>query len=482
MLSTLFRWELRALRRDPACWTALTLAVLALAFALLNGHRWRAQLDLTLATAAQRDLTARAEARTAAARLDATADTSVPPSRDPRTPAGYAGYGMAHFATLPAAPLAALTVGQSDLLPSKLQLVPAALPTLAANSEPENPRRLLLGRFDAAFAIIFLTPLFIIALAHALLAGERERGTLALLLTQPLTLRTLFVGKLAPRVLLALLLLALLAAAFLLFPPASRLSSSGLAASAAPRLALWLAVALAYGAFWFALSAAVVTRPGGTATHAVTLTAGWLAFALLIPAGINLAVKTLHPVPSRIELILALRAATDSATSEQSKLLAAYYEDHPEFAPANQVAGAAADANALRLASTAKIERDLAPVLARYESQLARQQSLVARLAFLSPALLAQSALADAAGTGTARHAAFVRQAVAHHAELRAFFNPRILRREKFTAWDDVPPFRYAEESTRTAATRIAPPLLALAAAALALTAFAWRTLRHTTL
>jgi ABC-2 type transport system permease protein len=201
---------------------------------------------------------------------------------------------------------------------------------------------------------------------------------------------------------------------------------------------------------------------------------------LLVPAGISLAVKTLHPVPSRIDLILALRSATDAATAERSKLLAAYYEDHPEFAPAGQAAGAAEDANAIRVVSAAKIERDLAPVLAGYQSQLARQQSLVEKLSFLSPALLAQSALADAAGTGSARHHAFLRQAVAHHAELRAFFNPRILRKEKFTAWDDVPPFRYVEESARAVALRVAPALLGLLLAATALTVWAASTLRRT--
>ena len=86
----------------------------------------------------------------------------------------------------------------------------------------------------------------------------------------------------------------------------------------------------------------------------------------------------------------------------------------------------------------------------------------------------------DAAGTGSARHHAFLQQAVAHHAELRAFFNPRILRREKFTAWDDVPPFSYVEESARAVALRVAPALLGLLLAATALTVWAASTLRRT--
>ena len=296
MFATVFRWEIRALRRDPACWAVVVFAVAAIAFALFNGARWLAHVDTVAAAAAARDASVRVEARALAAQIDAKTQPAPFITRDPRSAFGYANGVMAHYAVLPATPLAALAAGQSDLLPSVLPLAPASLPSLAGGSEPENPHRLLIGRFDAAFAIVFLMPLVIIALTYALLAGERERGTLALLLAQPLTLRSLLSAKLAPRLLLVLGLLGLLVALFVLTVPRG----------AGPRLALWLAVALLYTAFWFAVSAAVTVRRGTSATHAVTLAATWLALTMLLPAAINLAVKTLAPMPSRIELILAL--------------------------------------------------------------------------------------------------------------------------------------------------------------------------------
>jgi ABC-2 type transport system permease protein len=476
VFSTLFRWELRSLRRDPACWLGLALALAALAFALLNGTRWRAHLERVQSAAASADTRARTEARALAARLDAMPDPAVTAFRDPRDPSGYANRQMAHFATLPATPLAALSTGQSDLLPSVIPLSPGADPALAGSTEPENPHRLLLGRFDAAFVVVHLAPLLIIALTYALVAGERERGTLALLLAQPLSLRALLLGRLAPRVLLATALLATLAAAFLLLSPSSPLSVSP---SSSSRLALWLATAAAYGAFWFALAVAVAVRPGSAAKHALALVALWLGFVVLAPAAINLAVKTLARVPSRLDLVLAMRTATDAASADRSKVLAAFYEDHPELAPKGTAA--AEDFTLLRVATTARVERDLAPVLARYEEQLARQQSLVARLALLSPALLAHTALAEAAGTGLARHRDFFRQAVAHHGELRAFFHPRIARKEKFTAYDAVPAFRHTDESAATVATRVGPALVALLLAAAALAAGASRSLRRAT-
>jgi ABC-2 type transport system permease protein len=117
-------------------------------------------------------------------------------------------------------------------------------------------------------------------------------------------------------------------------------------------------------------------------------------------------------------------------------------------------------------------------VLAHYADQLARQQTLVERLQYLSPALLAQSALANAAGTSSARHSWFFRQAIAHHAELRAFFETPALRKEKFAAWDDVPPFRYSEEPIPAVAARVAAAIGVLLLAALALGLLSWLGLR----
>ncbi|XSC47622.1 ABC transporter permease subunit [Bradyrhizobium sp. RDT10] len=197
MFKTVFRWELRALRLDLAFWAVLTFGIVALGFALVNGERWRSHLDGVRAAAAQQDISARATARATAQRINSGQQPSS--FFDPRNSLVYANYLMSHSAVLPATPIAALAVGQSDLLPSALPLAPGRLPSVADGSEPENPHRLLIGRFDPAFAVIFLFPLLIIGMSYALLAGERERGTLALLLAQPLTMQALFVGKIVPR-------------------------------------------------------------------------------------------------------------------------------------------------------------------------------------------------------------------------------------------------------------------------------------------
>jgi ABC-2 type transport system permease protein len=67
------------------------------------------------------------------------------------------------------------------------------------NNDIENPSHLLSGHFDLAFVIVYLFPLLIFALSYNLLSAEREIGTLRLLMSQPLALRTLVPGKVLVR-------------------------------------------------------------------------------------------------------------------------------------------------------------------------------------------------------------------------------------------------------------------------------------------
>jgi ABC-2 type transport system permease protein len=57
----------------------------------------------------------------------------------------------------------------------------------------------------------------------------------------------------------------------------------------------------------------------------------WLLFVVLLPSSINAVASTLYPVPSRVEYIQSLREASEGEVAERSRLMAAFYEDHPEF-------------------------------------------------------------------------------------------------------------------------------------------------------
>lgn len=456
--------------RDPACRFALALIGLALALALHQGVRWYEHLRGLGVSAARVEADVAARSRALAAALDQAPNPLITPTRDPRNPYGFAHFQMQHTIVLPPTSLAALTTGQSDLLAQTLALTPGTPPSRIGLAEPDNPRRLLVGAFDPTFVVVALIPLFVIALTYGLVSSDRERGVLALVLAQPVTPRRLLVSRLLPRILLVITVL--------LAVPVGSVAHFGVANVEVVSLLLWMGVALAYAAFWFALSVAIAVRRGSSAGHALVLASLWLVLTVVIPAGVSLLAKTAFPVPSRMELILAMRAASDEISAKASQLLADYYEDHPEFAPQP---GAPTEFAAVRLITDQRLDEALAPVMSHYQQRLEAQQRFVGSLQVLSPALLAQHGLSEAAGTGRTRHDEFLRQASAHHLALRAFFNPRILRKERFDAWDRVPRFEFVEPARAQVARGVLVPIAGLVLLTVACALWAGRSLRALT-
>ena len=203
---------------------------------------------------------------------------------------------------------------------------------LFAGDELDNPTNLLAGSFDVAFVIVFLYPLLILALGYNLLSGEKESGTLALTLAQPISLTRLATAKILARggVVLALTTVLTLVAAV---AAGVDLGTPGALSS----LASYFGVIAVYGLFWFSLALLVNAFGRASATNVVILAGAWLTLALIIPSATALVATTLYPVPSRVEMIQAMRVAGREASERGSQLLGAYFADHPELAPEGAV-------------------------------------------------------------------------------------------------------------------------------------------------
>jgi ABC-2 type transport system permease protein len=156
-----------------------------------------------------------------------------------------------------------------------------------------------------------------------------------------------------------------------------------------------------------------------------------------------------------------MRVASDEANAEGSTLLARYYEDHPELATGD-AQQAMNDFNMVRVAVGAEVERRVRPVLNRYTEQLSAQQQIVGRARFLSPAVLMQDILNDIAGTGTARHRAFMQQVESFHARWREYFVRLVFQRARLNDFSDIPRFIFAEETSAIVAGRVAVSMLGL--------------------
>jgi ABC-2 type transport system permease protein len=364
VLARILRHEWRALRTDSTLLVLTAVFGVSIGYGVWNGAGWLALQQQALADAQREEQQRHAEFEAEIVRIDSSG-AQVSPFADPRLAANAGRRTASRYAAMPPAPLAAFSVGQSDLLPSYFKMTTDAKETLLAATELENPTRLLLGRFDLAFVVIYLYPLLILALSYNLLSVEKEQGTLALLLSQPLPLGTLVLGKVALR---AVVFLALVGGSALLLSLLAglRLSSP----DALTRFGAWGLILTCYGAFWFALAVAVAARGEASATNAALLAGAWLVLVVLVPSAFNLLATTLYPVPSRVEMVQAVRAASDRANAQGARLLGKFYEDHPELA-AGSPEQAQTDFNAIRIAVADEVERRTRPLIERYDRQLA---------------------------------------------------------------------------------------------------------------
>ena len=450
---TVIRNEWRLLMADRPLRIALGLFALLLVYALANGVVWTRFQESTVEVARAGNVERALAIEQELTDIENGAEPASPFS-DPRLPNVLGGRRGRHTAVLEPGPLTALAVGQSDLLPYYYDVnIYTNESSFHQNGEVESPLNLMVGRFDLAFVVVYLLPLLVLALSFNVLSEEREQGTLALTLSQPVSARGVVAAKLAFRALLVVgMVLAVSLAGILV---AGDFGDPG-------RVLLWCAAVVAYALFWFVLAAWVNSLRRSSAWNATVLVGAWLVLVVVLPAAINIAAGLLHPLPSRVQMVTAQREASNEAVNQRSELLARYLEDHPEMAE-----GVVADEpglGALAWAATDAVNRRLEEVTAEHDASRAEQIALVRRYRFLSPALLAQEVLIDAAGTGDARFAAFQSQVRAFAERWREFFVPAILASEQMnaSALSDVPRFRLADEASADVVRRAGVPLAVL--------------------
>jgi ABC-2 type transport system permease protein len=483
------RHEWRALRADRTAWLVIGMFAAMIGFAVFNVaatlHRQQQAEQQNIS--AEEKKFRRFQAEAAEIERQGALKGERPPQFEPdMVKAPSANYGPRDALYVwawnalkivpPPGPLMPLAVGQSDLYPSSYKLgLEGRLEWQARGrvvQQTENPLIALASRFDLAFVVLYLYPLLILAISFNLVAGERENRTLALLLSQPISLRTLVVAKTLVRA--ALIFGCVIGfSIFFLFLSGTDFSQIGNLG----RLALWSVAVLAYGSFWFALAVAANALGRSSATTALVLAIAWLMFLFLIPSIINFTATGLYPAPPRIAYINQVRTEENDARNRRRELVAQYLNEHPELAPyrwtvENVGVGYPLVPESMpMLIEGLEIQRRLAPIISHYEGQLQRQQSFINNTCFLSPPILMQGMLYDLAGTGRARYEHFLRQVNAFNKEWRDFFCPMQFRRQMVNAadYERFPRFSYHEESPGQVARRTVAPLTVLLLLPLAL-------------
>ncbi len=463
-LLTVARTEARLLRADRTAFWASVVFLAATAYALASGL----SLRIERAEAARAVLTADAERWTEG---QAEADSIEQAMQaeglpldtyewGPRSPRGVRSpYAVGMFygrnVTTEPTPLSALAVGQADLYPASHRVTAGNRIAVGSSEALTSPLRLAAGAFDLAFVLLYLLPLLALALGYDLTASERERGTLRLVLAQPVSRRALVAGKLLARGgLLALLVIVATTAGFVL------------AGGDLGRWALWTVVALLYGLFWLGLAAAVDARGRSAASNAVVLAVCWLGLGVLFPAAVTLLASQMHPAPTRATFVAATRTAEADVRQRGTEPVAQFLADHPEMADAmdDDVSESFA---VMAIARDALVAEAVGPVVTQFAERRAQQTTFVRTVGALSPTVLAHAAFLDLAGTGDAQQQRALDAVEAYQERWRAHFEPLVFADTPFRAADYpyAPQFEPSPETSGEAVRQAAGPLLGLALA-----------------
>ena len=408
MMKTL-RFELRLVLQSR-----LALGALALLLALSSLAVWSG-------------LQAVAAQRAALARVSASHQAEVGAIREKYASgadAGSVAYYTPHLTVNPPLPLAFAAIGQRDLQPAALRVRLLGLHSQLYESEAINPELAMAGRFDFSFLLVYLAPLFIIALMHDLVTGEREAGRLRLL--SSLTGRTAALWQRRIGLRYALVWLALL------LPFAAGVAVAGAGAAALGQVAL---VASFYLLFWFGLAAWVAARALTSSSSAAILLACLVGLAMIVPTAIDAAIGRAVPVSKGVELSLAQRQAVHGGWDLPKPVtFEKFFRTHPEWKDTPSVAGRFHWKWYFAMHQVG--DEAVAGQVAQYRASMLAREAWTARAGLLLAPVNVQVLLHRLADTDLRAQLDYQERIAAFHTELRGFFYPYFFDEREFGSAD----------------------------------------------
>lgn len=334
--------------------------------------------------------------------------------------AGSAAYYSFHPTWDAPAPLAFAALGMRDVSPYILRVRALGLEAQIYDGDVFNPELALPGRFDFAFVLVFLAPLFVIALFHDLHSGEREAGRLR-------TLEALPRGGVSLMRRRTLLRFGLLWAA-LTMPFLIGALSAGVGTLP---IVIVLAAIAAYLLFWIAVAALVGRLGWSSVANAATLAAAWLVLVLVAPTLANVAINRAIPVNQGAEIALAQREAVNGAWDiPREDTMRRFYAKHPQWADSPPLG--TEFHYKWYLAFHQNGDESVADRVRAYREGLERRDAAGRALGWALPSVGVQALLTRLAHTDLTAQLAYQDRIRDFHAGLRSFYYDYLFRDRPF--------------------------------------------------
>ena len=338
---------------------------------------------------------------------------------------GSAAYYSFHLTYSAPSAIAFAAMGQRDIYPWKHRIRMLAIEGQIYETDADNPELSFLGRFDFAFLVSVLLPLFVILLLHDLRSAEREAGRYDLLITTARKQQRLWLSR-------AIVLCSALAIVLLgPFIVGALVTQAPIAS-----VGLIILVVIAHLLFWMLLTlgftASKITAKQSSAQIASILLAIWLVVTVLIPVGSDFVIDEMVESPNGGEIVLTQREAVNDAwdlpfNATWNEFLAT----HPQWKHKTEM-GDSFEWKwyyAFQQVGDQKAEE----LSKAYRAAMLAKNMLAERFALLSPSMLTQRLMSSIAATDTNAAIQYELKIREYHKELRDFYYPLMFNKAEFT-------------------------------------------------
>jgi ABC-2 type transport system permease protein len=396
--------EAALMARDKALWAGWLVVLVLSVLAVVAGRAEVRQQQATITRLAEADRADRS------AVLAAQKDW------------GSAAYYSFHFTFDPPSDFAFAALGRRDDTAWKHRVRLLALEGQIHERDAGHPVLALIGRFDFAFFAAFVLPLVLIVLLHDLRASERVAGRHDLLVASSGRASWLWAQRAAVR-----------AGGVWVCATVPLAVAAGLGGTAAPTLLAAGALLGAYLLFWTGLCAIVAAWRQPSEVILAALLALWMLLAVLIPAAGRMAIDHAVPMPSGADIVMRQREAVNDAWDlPKATTMSAFVRTHPQWS------GHTAVERPFEwkwyFAFQQVGDQEAQALSAAYTAGRLQRDRLAGVLAFAAPPVLLERTLQALAGTDLRASLAYEARVRAFHAELRAFYYPKLFLAAPFDA------------------------------------------------
>jgi len=325
--------------------------------------------------------------------------------------------GITHTVYLPPQPLSAMVSGISNDTGRSIR-ISAAGEIKAVNSRFNEEPILAVFRFlDLEFLFSVVLSLFAVMFAYDAVNGEKERGTLRLALSNPISRSTFILGKLLGTFLsLFVPLLIPVALGILLLP----LLGVYLDGDELMRLVLILGVGFLFFASFLALSVMVSASTRHSSYSFLIMLIVWISSVLILPRTAVLLSARLVDVPT-VDLVEKQKREYASQLISEDRAKYSNFKPDPSIPPTEILGEFSKFMGTLAKERDALITEFNARVNEDRENRQREQERLAMNLARLSPATSMSLAMTNLAGTSIAMKDRFSDQAREYQSVYRAF-------------------------------------------------------------